>query len=242
LYKLDVQKSNENTGLVWKRVTTRVNTYKKNRRAGMKNIVLVGDSIFDNAPYVNEGDSVSEQLSQYDKNSSVTLLAVDGAVTTDVAEQLKSFPSDTSHVFVSCGGNDALQVLETLNESVSTVKEGLSILVTIREQFRLNYRNMIDILLQKHQNLTLCTIYNKVPGISEEALTALALFNEVILEEAISKRLSVIDLRNVCQDEDDYSPISPIEPSGQGAFKIAKLMSHVSNHKPIVGEYSAIHI
>ncbi len=207
----------------------------------MKNLVLVGDSIFDNAPYVDEGGSVTEQLSQYDTSARVTLLAVDGDVTTDVDEQLKSFPTDATHVFVSCGGNDALNVIASLNQRVSTVDEGLSVLVEIIEEFRCHYQDMIHALLEKHQNLTVCTVYNKIPGMSKNTLAALALFNEVILEEAASKRLSVIDLRNVCQEQEDYSTMSPIEPSAQGALKIVKLISQISNNQNTSDQYSAIY-
>ena len=101
---------------------------------------------------------------------------------------------------------------------------------------------MLDALLEKHQNVIVCTVYNRVPSISEDALAALALFNEVILEEAASKRLSIIDLRNVCQEQEDYSIISPIEPSAQGALKMVKLISQISNNQNINNQYSAIYL
>lgn len=54
---------------------------------------------------------------------------------------------------------------------------------------------------------------------SERAIRVLALFNEVILEEAVKHRLPVIDLRVLCTDEENLSEISPIEPSEKGALK-----------------------
>ena len=50
-----------------------------------KHIVLIGDSIFDNGGYVDEGDSLIEQLNRkLPENTKATLLAVDGDVTNDV--------------------------------------------------------------------------------------------------------------------------------------------------------------
>ena len=48
----------------------------------MKHIVLLGDSIFDNAAYVNGGPDVIRQLKSISpKDYQATLLAVDGSVT-----------------------------------------------------------------------------------------------------------------------------------------------------------------
>ena len=64
-------------------------------------IVLVGDSIFDNAAYVEEGAAVKLLLASVVKDAKVTLLAVDCHVTTDIPAQLSAFPDDATHVFVS---------------------------------------------------------------------------------------------------------------------------------------------
>jgi len=154
-------------------------------------------------------------------------LAQDGDLTTDVNAQLVHFPDDTTHLFVSCGGNDALAVIHVLDYQVDSIGDALDELHEIREVFRENYRKMLDALLERSRNLTVCTIYNAIPQISKRDLTALAFFNEIILEEASAKELAVIDLRNLCKEELDYSRISYIEPSGAGARKIAKAIHHI---------------
>ncbi|OZG74814.1 acylhydrolase [Hahella sp. CCB-MM4] len=194
----------------------------------MTHIALLGDSVFDNASYVDPGESVSDQLSaMVDRNSSISLLAIDGDITSDVTKQLLNLPQDVTHLFVSCGGNDALRAVEIINKSVSTVGEALEELTLIREAFKDRYREMLSSILSKAPNLTVCTVYNSVPGITERALTALALFNEVILQEAVSLGLPVIDLRILCNEESDYSTVSPIEPSAQGSAKIAAMIDQL---------------
>ena len=191
------------------------------------NIVLVGDSVFDNGPYVNDGEEVSQLLANILGDSTVTLLAVDGDMTTDVYKRLEAFPEDASHVFVSCGGNDALESGYVLKESARSVSDALGKLHSITERFRLNYSHMLKALLEKHPRVVACTIYNRIPEVPKEARTALALFNEVILEEAFKRKLAVIDLRIICDEKEDYSAVSPIEPSHQGGIKIVNTIKKV---------------
>jgi hypothetical protein len=185
-------------------------------------IVLIGDSIFDNSSYVYEGESVSELLSIAKPEAKISLLAVDGDVTTDVSKQLLKFPKDATTVFISCGGNDALRSIDILEKKVSSVGEALDILYSTRESFRSNYVAMLENVLRLNSRVSACTIYNNVPGISERALTALAIFNEVILEELSIRNIPVVDLRIICNESSDYSEISPIEPSRKGGEKIVQ--------------------
>ncbi|XFA73421.1 hypothetical protein RYO59_001667 [Thermosynechococcaceae cyanobacterium Okahandja] len=56
----------------------------------MTHIVLFGDSIFDNQPYVPEGQAVIHQLrTKFPPDSTATLLAVDGAIARDIPSQFR---------------------------------------------------------------------------------------------------------------------------------------------------------
>jgi len=190
-------------------------------------IVLLGDSIFDNALYVEEHESVLDLIQNRIPNAEVTLLALDGNITTDVYKQLKRFPSSASIVFLSCGGNDALQNINILDAESTSVGDALDILNQVKENFRSNYVSMLEAVLNKHEKVAVCTIYNKVPGLNGRAHTVLALFNEVILEELSSRKLPIIDLRVICNEERDYSRISPIEPSLYGGQKIVQRIAYI---------------
>ncbi len=196
-------------------------------------IVLLGDSVFDNVEYVESGDSVKDllsvEVSSLYPNTKVTLLAVDGDKTTDVARRLKSFPTDATHVFLSCGGNDALGSIGLLDKSVSSVGEALDLLYQAREDFRAKYIAMLETVLPLNKMLSVCTVYNKIPGMSTRALTALSVFNEVILEETSRRNIPLIDLRTVCEEVTDFSQISPIEPSKNGGLKIVRaILNNIS--------------
>ncbi len=197
----------------------------------MTHIVLVGDSIFDNSPYVADGEAVIEQLStRLAPNEQATMLARDGDVTLDVIDQLDSLPASTTHLFISCGGNDALQIRGDMLESVTDIREAMDYFSELREEFRLNYTKMLFACQQKVEKVCVCTVYDCVPEIEESELTALAFFNEIILRSAAQVGIPVIDLRLVCEEPTDYSTISTIEPSATGAEKIIEKLLEVARH------------
>ena len=122
---------------------------------------------------------------------------------------------------ISCGGNDALSCLPVLWEQTRTVSEALERFARIRTDFGDRYRRMLERVLAVGQDVTVCTVYDCLPDLTPSVYAALSMFNEVILREAISARVGVIDLRLVCRERSDYSEISPIEPSQIGGEKIA---------------------
>ncbi|MEE8305013.1 MAG: SGNH/GDSL hydrolase family protein, partial [Candidatus Tectomicrobia bacterium] len=67
------------------------------------------------------------------------------------------------------------------------------------------------------QPLIVCTIYNpQYPETELQMLakTGLSFFNDVITEEALRRRLLIIDLREVCSEPEAFA--NPIEPSEVG--------------------------
>jgi lysophospholipase L1-like esterase len=189
----------------------------------MSHVVLLGDSIFDNRVYVSPEPDVRHQLQTcLGAGWSVTLLAVDGNITSDVTQrQLGRVPKDASHLVISVGGNDALGHASLLAERASSVAEAVERLARAQSSFATAYSEMIDAVLQLGIPTSVCTIYDANYPEPQRRLivTALALFNDVITRAAFSHGLALIDLRLICNDAADYA--NPIEPSSQGGNKIA---------------------
>ena len=194
----------------------------------MGHVVLVGDSIFDNAAYVPDGPPVIEQLrARLPAGWRATLLAVDGAAVSDVARQLAGIPADATHLVVSVGGNDALENSVILHQPATSALEVFSELAGMQTRFRSEYRQMLGALAAADRPTAVCTIYDSVPDLSREAVAALSAFNDVIIREASRAGLPILDLRLICDERSDYSTISPIEPSKLGGFKIARAIAGV---------------
>src|SRR5438105_14481559 len=137
----------------------------------MSHVVLLGDSIFDNAVYVPGGPALEPQLRGHlPAGWRVTLLAVDGSVTEDVATQLRLLPKDASHLIVSAGGNDALSYSGILVAPARHAGDVFSRLADIHEQFRRDYRAMLDAVLAHGKPTAVCTVYDAIPKLDRNAV------------------------------------------------------------------------
>jgi lysophospholipase L1-like esterase len=189
----------------------------------VQHLVLLGDSIFDNASYVREGTPVIDHVRrQLPGGSKATLLAVDGNITVDVLQQLLRVPTDATHLAISVGGNDALQASGILLQPMVDAEQFFRELTAIQESFRNDYRVMLQAALERRLPTLVCTVYDAIPGMERWELTALSLFNDVIVREATSAGVPVVDLRQFCTEAADYSDVSSIEPSTAGGCKIAR--------------------
>lgn len=198
----------------------------------LHHIVLLGDSILDNEKYVPDGLPVIQHLKQIiPPNWQATRVAIDGDETHDVISRTKSIPKSATHLVVSIGGNDAINCLPIFASRVGSIGEALLQLGEMRNKFSEDYRAMLNHVLSFNLPVALCTIYTSVPDLGLGEKTALALFNEIILQEAFLAQLPVIDLRLICNEESDYSEVSPIEPSHAGGQKIARaILSLMQSH------------
>jgi hypothetical protein len=201
----------------------------------MKHIVLLGDSIFDNGVYVPGEPAVIDQLrAEMPDDWKATLLAVDGHVTSDVSQQLDDLPADASHLVISVGGNDALGHAHLI-ERVESTEELTQLLTEVTPHFRRDYAAMLDAVTARRLHTTVCTIYDQCPFPDEKwrrfVPLALDAFDDIIQEEAGRHDIPAIELRSVCTEPEDYSGLSPIEPSSTGGLKIVHaIIEH--HHRP----------
>src|SRR6266566_1483360 len=77
------------------------------RIASMPHLVLLGDSIFDNAQYTSGGpDVVSQVRNLLPSGWCASLLAVDGSTTVNIPDQIQRLPKESTHLVLSVGGNN----------------------------------------------------------------------------------------------------------------------------------------
>jgi lysophospholipase L1-like esterase len=199
--------------------------------AAQPHIVLLGDSIFDNAAYTyGKPDVIAQLKDRLDGKGKASLLAVDGATTRGIESQLARLPAHASHLVMSIGGNDALESQSVLAAPAKTTGDGLLHLAGVVEKFSANYRRAVQACLERHLPLTICTIYNgnfPDPKYQRQVKTALTAFNDVILHVGLAHGLTVIDLRQICTRPEDYA--NEIEPSSIGGAKIAEAIIDAVN-------------
>lgn len=189
-----------------------------------KHIVLAGDSIFDNDSYVMGEASVIEQMRRsLPTGWSAFKIAVDGDCIRDVPAQLKQLPAHATDIVLSVGGNDMIGYSHVLAQ----VRSPLDLSTLLAEplaDFKAKYAQLLDTLAERTARTAVCTIYTAIPfeepAFRAFAPTAIAVFNEAIAAEANQRSMPVIRLETVCTDSEDFSAVSPIEPSAIGGQKI----------------------
>jgi hypothetical protein len=198
----------------------------------MPHLVLLGDSIFDNARYTSGGPDVVSQVRKFLPSGwSASLLAIDGSTTDNIDDQIQHLPQEATHLVLSVGGNNALMHASSLGISLfgipgTSTAGALESLADISNDFETRYRTAVDACLRPRLPISVCTIYNGCfpdRAYQRIASVALAIFNDVILRVAIEHGLPVIDLRLVCTAPRDYA--NPIEPSSVGGEKIARVIA-----------------
>jgi len=187
-------------------------------------VVLLGDSVFDNAAYVPGGPAVIEHLRRMLPDVwEATLLAVDGAIIASVERQLRRIPKRATHLVLSVGGNDALGYAGfLLTEPADSFATALAGIARIRDEFSREYRAMLDDVRAVGLPLVVCTIYDSIPDLGPAELAGVSVFNDAITRHAIAVGATLLDLRLICNESTDYAAVSPIEPSASGGGKIAR--------------------
>jgi hypothetical protein len=207
----------------------------------MAHIVLLGDSIFDNQAYVgNEPDVVSHLRAMIPQDWQAMLKAVDGSVAENVSRQLLDIPQDSTHLFISAGGNNAIMNADILSLQANSAAEVFDALSNRVSDFEFHYSAMLKAVLNRNLPSAVCTIYYPnfpEPFMQKIAVAALSAFNDVIIRQAILAKIPILDLRLICNEKQDYA--NEIEPSGKGGKKIAsKILEVVEKHNFSSGKTS----
>lgn len=189
-----------------------------------KHLVLAGDSVFDNDGYVLGEAGVLEQLRcTLPAACSASKVAVDGDCIKHVKGQIADLPSNATDLIVSVGGNDA-RFHSALLSKVNHANDLGTVLSTPLAEFASDYRLMLDAAQATGLTVYVCTIYTAIPFEDplwrQYAPLAIGKFNDVIVAEAGVHGIPVLHLHKVCTETDDFSAVSPIEPSNQGGQKI----------------------
>ena len=195
----------------------------------MNHLVLLGDSVFDNARYtLGSPDVITQVREVLPVGWQASLVAVDGSTTREIPAQVQRVPQDASNLVLSVGGNDAIMHADILRMPASSTSEALSLLADVSARFEESYRGAVAACRGMDLPLAICTIYNgSFPDrdYQRQISTALMVFNDAIVRVGAELGLSIVDLRLVCSAPADYA--NPIEPSSIGGQKIARCIANL---------------
>jgi molybdopterin converting factor small subunit len=193
--------------------------YFKSIKEGLTNnntIILMGDSILNNANYVPEGTSVYAFLKQ--KVSNVINVAKDGATINDLYTQLDKIPielnNSQTYIFISAGGNNIL--------SNSTTKLNKDQIIQLFN----TYIDFLKALRAKlsNVNINILNLYLPTNPRYQSYKSSVDQWNQLLKEYSnkIGETYNILDLHTLLTSPEDF--IYDIEPSKTASDKIAYLI------------------
>jgi hypothetical protein len=129
----------------------------------------------------------------------------------------RAIPIDATHIGICVDGGWAIEASGLLRGSAISVSAALQTLSAAADKFEEIFTNLIAAALEAGLPTVVCTLVpsrHEDPSHQRAAATALAIFNDRILRQAVAANLSVVDLRFVCDEESDYATETLLSRAG----------------------------
>jgi hypothetical protein len=130
---------------------------------------------------------------------------------------VREIPEDATHVVISIEGAWAIEASGLLQGGTHTISEALETLAAAADAFEVVLGGMIAAAQETGLPTLVCTLvparYTK-PAQHRIASTALAIFNDRIMRRAVAARLSIVELRLVCNEDADYASATLLSRAG----------------------------
>jgi len=185
-----------------------------------QNIVLLGDSIFNNSAYTSNGKGVSDLLIENNTGQNIYSYAQDSSKIVDTYSQINSIPSYLNKpyttIFPSSGGNDLLTYYDDKGNNISDTS-------VIKPMFKA-YKKVVKSIKSKmpKTKIVLLDIYYPDNIHFKQYRPVIEEWNQNIYSYASDTKNgvhSVLQISSMLTDKSDFS--FGIEPSSNGGEKIA---------------------
>lgn len=182
------------------------------------NLILMGDSVFNNTNYVEKGHSINDIMNKNYNN--LTIVAQDNAVINDLKQQYRLIPNSknesNSKIVVSIGGNDLLNHYKINN--ISDTKY-------VNTIFN-NYVSNIEYLTDNFKGeVIICNIYYPQEKSYKKLYPIIDNWNKKINKFSTTHNLKVVNLDEYVNKKHHF--VKNIEPSYQGGLAIKQSMKYI---------------
>jgi len=131
--------------------------------------------------------------------------------------RVRAIPAGVTHIGICIDGGWAIETSGLLQGSVRTIREALDALARAADEFENMFVRLIAAATEAEVPTIVCTLvparYTE-PSQERAAATALAIFNDRILRRATAARLSIVELRLVCDEDSDYASETLLSHAG----------------------------
>ncbi len=131
--------------------------------------------------------------------------------------RVRAIPAGVTHIAICVDGGWAIETSGLLQGSARTIREALDTLAWAADEFENMFTRLIAAATEAGVPTIVCTLvparYTE-PSQERVAATALAIFNDRLLRRAVAARLSVVELRLVCDEDGDFASETLLSRTG----------------------------
>jgi hypothetical protein len=130
---------------------------------------------------------------------------------------VRAIPAQASHIGICIDGGWAIETSGLLQGDAQSVRGTLDALASAADEFERILACLIAAAKETGLPTIICTLVpaRYVDPVQERAAaTALAIFNDRILRRAFAERLSIVELRLVCDEDSDYASETLLSHAG----------------------------
>jgi len=193
-------------------------------RAPDRHVVLLGDALLDaysgidKTPGEFEDDLLPGTRNQWK-------ISVVSAAEVERAGPSLALPRDATHAIIFIEGNHAIEQSGLLHGRPGAYGQTLEQLSLAADEFERTLARLIHVAQSARLVTMVCTMFapNYTDAVRQRtACAALAIFNDRVIKRAAEARVSVIDLRLICNEPEDYD--KPTQLSRSGLQKAANVI------------------
>lgn len=185
-------------------------------RGSFRHVVLLGDALLDAYSSIDKTpgkfeDALLPGTSEQWKISVVSAAEIERAGSTLV------LPRDATHAIIFIEGNHAIEQSGLLHGRRDGDAQTLARLALAADEFERTLERLIHVAQAARLVIMVCTMFEpnyKDPVRQRSACAALAVFNDRVIKRAAAARVSLIDLRLICNESDDYDKPTQLSKSG----------------------------
>jgi hypothetical protein len=194
------------------------------RRRRLRHVVLLGDALLDAYSSIDKTPGEFEDALLPGTRDQWKISVV-SAVEIERAGPALVLPKDATHAIIFIEGNYAIEQSGLLHSRPGAQGETLEQLSLAADEFERTLERLIHVAKSARLVIMVCTMFQpnyKDPLRQRAACAALAVFNDRVTKRAAAARVSLIDLRLICNEPDDYD--KPTQLSKGGLQKAANVI------------------
>ena len=193
-------------------------------RTSFRHVVLLGDVLLEAYRSIDKtpGDFEDAVLPGTRNQWKISVVS---AAEVERAGPSLALPPDATHAMIFIEGNHAIEQSGLLDDRRDTYGQKLEQLSLAADEFERTLARLIHAAQAAHLVIMVCTMFQpnyKDPVRQRAACAALAVFNDRVTKRAAEARVSLIDLRLICNEPGDYD--KPTLLSKSGVNKIANVI------------------